>query len=987
MADVATIKVIVDGTSLEEGTRKLKDFENQGAKSEKQAESLGRTMARAGQVIAAAWITRQIIANTIEAQYAVAQLEARIKATEGAAGRTSVQLQAMASALQRVSVFSDEAIMSAQTMLMTFRSLKGEAFDRATKAALDLATAMGTDAAGAALQLGKALEDPETGLTMLRRSGILFTDAQREQIKVMMEAGKVMEAQNLILTEMEKKFGGAALAARDTLGGALQGLKNDFGDMLEVSREASADIILIINVVATLIRKFTELKGVLGSLIPSTPNPALNWLIQRYGGGGGTGGGESQAVADTTYLIPLMDTLSVTVDRTADAAQKLADGWKEVATEAKKAATVMQANPNLWANRGYQTGQDYFHGQLPTPRMYGSFGGGTGATSGVVRGDYASALFGGMGGTGQVLNAAMVGGVQGAAVALTGAIASMVQDMASSAQRAREAARLMRIAVAEFNRALDEAIAAFADNAVESTRVQIQRMLEKWVQMFFPGTDPGTFAAGAKSWEDLLKYLDEMTAAVRANGNGVEEWLKIVEWATALIKRNRNEEAQAAQEAARSTEDVAEAMREYEEAAKAAAKATLALIDDLTERGYRLTGRGGMADTYGLSVRQRTERANAAGQSADVLALMDLVHLMEREELKFNQAVGAIRDGLELQLAELRTQEENATKAWETQDAAFADQIELAEANLRVVEQGFADQIDTAKEALRTAESQLRTQERTVDELRRVVENLAEFRQSLLTSDLSTLSPARQLEVARDAFTALAGQAMGGSASAAAGLPAASRTFLDASRKYNASGVRYQSDWDAVNNVLYTVQGKIAGQLTIEEQMLSALNEQVRQFTHQINVIEDARSQADADAQRQISELQAAREASRAQYESQVAAIHAQMEAIQQAADDQIANMQHEFDLARELWQAQLDELVEQNSLLNRIGTYITDQGGGQLPPEIKPDLDLIVQNTAASVNVLQSGLGTVSSQLEGVREEIGALRSEIRRGMEVAVE
>ncbi|MGH9250586.1 MAG: peptidoglycan DD-metalloendopeptidase family protein, partial [Acidimicrobiales bacterium] len=65
--------------------------------------------------------------------------------------------------------------------------------------------------------LGKALNDPIRGLTALRRVGVSFTEAQQEQIRVLVESGDVMGAQKIILGELTKEFGGAAAATSDPL--------------------------------------------------------------------------------------------------------------------------------------------------------------------------------------------------------------------------------------------------------------------------------------------------------------------------------------------------------------------------------------------------------------------------------------------------------------------------------------------------------------------------------------------------------------------------------------------------------------------------------------------------------------------------------------------------------------------------------------------------------------------------------------------------
>jgi hypothetical protein len=89
----------------------------------------------------------------------------------------------------------------------------GGVFDRATKAAFDMAAVLKTDARGSAVQLGKALENPIKGVTALAKAGTTFTDQQKEQIRTLVESNNLLAAQELILTEVESQYGGAAEAA------------------------------------------------------------------------------------------------------------------------------------------------------------------------------------------------------------------------------------------------------------------------------------------------------------------------------------------------------------------------------------------------------------------------------------------------------------------------------------------------------------------------------------------------------------------------------------------------------------------------------------------------------------------------------------------------------------------------------------------------------------------------------------------------------
>lgn len=169
-----------------------------------------------------------------------AQTDAAIKSTGGAAGVTREQIESLAGSIERMSGIEAEAIQEGQNLLLTFTNIQGVNFDRATTALVDMSVALGTDAAGSAVQLGKALNDPIKGIASLGRAGVQFTAEQKASITAMAEAGDVAGAQTVILAELEKQFGGSAKAAGQTLGGQLAIAKNRFG---EVQEELAAKLI------------------------------------------------------------------------------------------------------------------------------------------------------------------------------------------------------------------------------------------------------------------------------------------------------------------------------------------------------------------------------------------------------------------------------------------------------------------------------------------------------------------------------------------------------------------------------------------------------------------------------------------------------------------------------------------------------------------------------------------------------------------------
>jgi hypothetical protein len=182
---------------------------------------------------AATDIIQPFIASAAESELTIAKLDAVIRATGGAAGVTSEQLQNIANDLQGVTRFSDEQILSGTSLMLTFRNISGEVLERAIPAMLDMGEIFGsTDAA--AMQLGKALNDPVNMMGALSRAGVTFTDSQKEMIKSMVESGDLMGAQNIILTELEMQVGGVAEAVGGTFTGKWEIARNKLDEVREL---------------------------------------------------------------------------------------------------------------------------------------------------------------------------------------------------------------------------------------------------------------------------------------------------------------------------------------------------------------------------------------------------------------------------------------------------------------------------------------------------------------------------------------------------------------------------------------------------------------------------------------------------------------------------------------------------------------------------------------------------------------------------------
>lgn len=148
----------------------------------------------------------------------IAQINESMGLFGSSVGEVNERLVKYAEATARATGIDQNSIKATQAKLLTFRELAqsanevGGEFDRATKASIDLAAAGFGSAETNAVQLGKALQDPIKGLTALSRSGVTFTETEKERIKTLVESNQVGEAQRLILEAIEQQVGGTAEA-------------------------------------------------------------------------------------------------------------------------------------------------------------------------------------------------------------------------------------------------------------------------------------------------------------------------------------------------------------------------------------------------------------------------------------------------------------------------------------------------------------------------------------------------------------------------------------------------------------------------------------------------------------------------------------------------------------------------------------------------------------------------------------------------------
>ena len=156
-----------------------------------------------------------------EIEYQMARLEGVFMATGHAAGFTAEEIDKFGRELGLATLTSAEEVREAAAALATFTAVGGENFKRTISLAQDLNELFGGGLRGNVVRLGRAMDDPINGLKALKRSGVSFTQTQRDMIKNAIEHGQYLKAQGMLLDAVADQVEGTAeRVASETVVGA-----------------------------------------------------------------------------------------------------------------------------------------------------------------------------------------------------------------------------------------------------------------------------------------------------------------------------------------------------------------------------------------------------------------------------------------------------------------------------------------------------------------------------------------------------------------------------------------------------------------------------------------------------------------------------------------------------------------------------------------------------------------------------------------------
>lgn len=288
MAD--SVNLTWDLLARDRASRTFKNVGDAAHKGEHGIGILGKTMHKVGEIakvgfaaglLAAGEALHVMVDRSREAEKSARITEAHIRSTGGAANLTAKQVEELTMAISNKTGVEHESIVSGANMLLTFTHIHDEVgrgnkiFTRATQTVTDMSVALGKPPQTAAIQLGKALQDPIKGVSSLARVGVVFTQGQKDQIKALVDSGHRMQAQKLILHELGREFGGTAKAASDPmkrLHTVLQNIAETLGSQFLPWLERSASFLSdklpgAVSTAQAKIRTFSGKVGEIGSRV------------------------------------------------------------------------------------------------------------------------------------------------------------------------------------------------------------------------------------------------------------------------------------------------------------------------------------------------------------------------------------------------------------------------------------------------------------------------------------------------------------------------------------------------------------------------------------------------------------------------------------------------------------------------------------------------------------------------------------------------
>jgi len=203
-----------------------------------------------------------------EAERSMIKFDTVLENTGNKTGFTRGQLLAMNKVIAETTEYSAGMARAAEIAFIKMENIRGEVFERALSSAADLAEFLEIDMAAAAETLGRALQNPETGMLRLRRAGIMLTVEEKARIKQLQESNDLQGAQIALVSIIERKFKGLRQEMAGTFGGQLKQFNNELNKTKKELGEALLPIASgLLPVLSVLVTTFSSIAVAIATIL------------------------------------------------------------------------------------------------------------------------------------------------------------------------------------------------------------------------------------------------------------------------------------------------------------------------------------------------------------------------------------------------------------------------------------------------------------------------------------------------------------------------------------------------------------------------------------------------------------------------------------------------------------------------------------------------------------------------------------------------
>ena len=152
-------------------------------------------------------VFKEMISNTVDYEKSQKALGMAMRVTGNAVGMTKSEVNEVVDKQSQGTLTDDTDVRNAAAKLMIMGRVTNETFKPAMDMSVQLSKVMGGDLVSASRMLARALADPERGMSMLRRAGIMLNEAEKERIKLMGISGGRSAAQAEALRILAERLG------------------------------------------------------------------------------------------------------------------------------------------------------------------------------------------------------------------------------------------------------------------------------------------------------------------------------------------------------------------------------------------------------------------------------------------------------------------------------------------------------------------------------------------------------------------------------------------------------------------------------------------------------------------------------------------------------------------------------------------------------------------------------------------------------------